>query len=98
MRFKNIVFTTLTLLIVPFVVSSIASFTTWFGTRARAEVTLALEGFIAVGSLQEGDVPGLALTWGDRRINNALKLSWRIENSGTKGIPSFEHGPLLSYP
>ena len=28
-----------------------------------------------------------------------MKLSWRVENTGTKGISSFdEHGPLLTYP
>ena len=79
----------LTLVLIPFIVSLIANFTTWLSTRANIEITLALDGKITVGSLGASDVPDLALTWKNEPIKNLIKLSWRIENTGTRGINSF---------
>jgi len=88
----------LTIILIPFLISLIASYTTWFGTKDKIEVSITLDGHITVGSIMESSIPELALTWNGEPINNLLKLSWRVENSGTKGIPSFEHGPSITYP
>lgn len=80
----------LTIILIPFLISLIASYTTWFGTKDKIEVSITLDGHITVGSIMESSIPELALTWNGEPINNLLKLSWRVENSGTKGIPSFE--------
>lgn len=98
MRILKAISFILTLILIPFLISLIANYTTWFGTKERVEMTLTLEGHITVGSIMEKDIPDLALTWRGEPIENILKLSWRVENSGTKGIPSFEYGPILNYP
>lgn len=95
--FKIISFV-LIIILIPFLINLIAGYTTWFGTKDKTEVSIALEGHITVGSIMESSIPELALTWNDEPINNLLKLSWHVENTGTKGIASFEYGPSITYP
>lgn len=93
----KIVYFVLIIIVIPLLIGLFAGYATWFRTKDTTEVTIALEGHITMGSIMESSIPKLALTWNGEPINNLLKLSWRVENSGTRGITSFEHGPSISY-
>jgi hypothetical protein len=88
----------LTLILIPLFINLIANYTTWFRTKARTEMTLTLDDHFTLGSIMESNLPDLALTWEGKPIENIMKISWRVKNSGTKGILSFEHGPIIAYP
>jgi hypothetical protein len=62
------------------------------------EITLKLDGWITVGTLLESDLPNLKLMYSDKPVKNALKISWRIINTGSTGISEFEKAPSIVYP
>ncbi len=88
----------LTVILIPFVISVLANITTWFGTRDRVEIMLKLNGWITVGSTFGTDLPNLKLTYNNKPVKNALKISWRITNTGSKGIEKFETNPAICFP
>lgn len=90
--------TVLTIMLIPFVINLIANYTTWIGTKEKVEVLLKLDGWITIGSILESDLDNLKLTYEDKHIKNVLKVSWRIVNTGSKGIQKFESGPSIVYP
>ena len=87
-----------TVILIPFIVSIIANYTTWFSTKPKAEITFTLDGWITIGSVDESDLVDLKLIYKDKPINNFLKTSWRVSNTGTEGIDAFERGPTIHYP
>ncbi len=91
----------LTIILIPFIISLFAGYTNtnWFTKRRPAELTCNLDGWINVGRLTEGGgLDDLTLRLKDRPVNNVMKVSWRITNTGDKGILGFEQPPLLIYP
>ncbi len=62
------------------------------------EITLKLDGWITIGRLQEGGLEELKLTYHDQPVKSATKISWRVINTGSKGISVFETLPFLVYP
>ncbi len=87
-----------TIVFVPFTISLIANYTTWFGTKERIEITCKLDGWITIGTLLETDLEGLELTYKGESVKNAMKVSWIIINTGSKGISGFEKPPSIVYP
>lgn len=83
---------------IPLIVNLIAAYIIWFRTRERVEITLKLDGWITIGQVLESDLPNLKLLYNDKPVKNALKISWRIINTGSEGISEFETRPTLGYP
>lgn len=88
----------LSLVVLPLGISLVANFTTWFSTKEKVEVTLKLDGWITIGSVKFGDLPDLMLTLQSEPVENILKITWRIVNTGNKGIQGFESGPFITFP
>lgn len=88
----------ITIILIPLFINLLGKYLNlpWF--EEKTEITLKLEGWITVGELGESDVPDLKLTYKDNPVKNALKVSWKIINTGSKGIPKFEKVPSLLYP
>lgn len=87
-----------TAVLIPFIISLIANLTTWFGTKEKVEITFKLDGWISIGSIRTNDLPNLKLMLSDQPVANILKVSWRITNTGNKGINEFESGPTIVLP
>jgi len=99
MKFKNrSLITILTILFIPIIIGIGVNYLSWYRTRSRTEVTLTLEGWITIGSVVFGDLPGLRLTLNNEPVKNILKISWTIANTGNRGIASFETGPTIRFP
>jgi len=88
----------LTIVLIPFIISLVGNYTTWLGTRQTVEITLKLDGWITIGTLRESGLEKLKLTYNGKSVENAMKISWRIINTGSKGILKFETPPWLMYP
>ena len=88
----------LTLILIPFIISLVANYTTWLRTRDEVEITMKLDGWITIGAIQGNDISDLKLTYKDQAVGNAMKVSWRLINTGSKGIPAFEQPPAIAYP
>jgi len=86
------------IILIPFLVALVANIITWISTREKVEVTFKLEGWITIGSVKFGDLEDLKLMLGTQPVENILKLTWRVTNSGKKGISSFESGPFIEFP
>ena len=84
--------------LIPLVIALIANFFTWYKTKDNVEITLKLEGWITIGSVEFSDLPNLKLFLDSEEVNNILKVSWRIINTGNKGIEKFESGPFIEFP
>ena len=84
--------------ILPLLIPIIAGLTIWRVTQDKYEITFKLDGYITIGSLQSKDLEGLTLNYRGKEIQNVLKISWRIINTGTKGIKEFEVLPTIVYP
>ena len=74
------------------------NFVTWYKTKDRIELTCQLDGYISIGSILESDLSDLKLIYNNNPVKNALKVSWRIINTGSRGISEFEKKPMLIYP
>ena len=98
MKLKKILRWFVIIAIFPIVIGLIVNFTTWFTTKDNFNITFKLEGWITVGSIQFGDLPNLKLTLEDQQVENILKVTWSIKNTGNKGIESFESGPWIEIP
>lgn len=88
----------LTIILVPLFIGLIGNYITWFGTKEKKEITLSLDGWITIGTLQESGLEELKLTYNGEPVNNAMKISWWVANTGSKGISEFEIFPFLEYP
>ena len=84
----------MTLIVIPFLIAVIASYT----TRDKTEITLKLDAWITIGSVQFGDLEELQLLYKGEAVKNVLKVSWRVINTGNKGIEVFEYGPAIQLP
>lgn len=84
--------------LIPFILNLIATYIIWLRTTERVEITLKLDGWITIGQVLQTDLPNLKLIYNDKPVRNALKISWRIINTGSEGIPKFETLPTLVYP
>ena len=87
-----------TVILIPFVISIFANYTTWLGTKSKVEITFKLDGWITIGAVEKSELADLNLIYKNKLINNLLKTSWRVINTGTEGIDSFESGPVIFYP
>ena len=90
------------ILFIPLVISLVGSLVVavymWRATRDQAEITCNLEGWIAIGSIVEAELEELEMTYAGQPVSNVLKVSWRIANTGNKGIERFETPPFITYP
>lgn len=48
--------------------------------------------------MKKNNLKYIVLLYNGKKINNILKLEWKITNTGTKSIKSFETKPFLTYP
>ena len=96
--FKPIISSISILIIVPFTIALIANFFTWVQTKDKYEITFQLDNWITIGNVNLGDLPNLRLLHGDNMIDNILKVSWLVTNTGNKGISYFETGPYIQFP
>ena len=87
-----------TLAFTPLVINVMSNLPTWFGTRDKVEVTFKLESWITIGSVKLGDLSDLQLTYRTEPVDNVLKVSWIIANTGSRGIERFESGPSIQFP
>lgn len=70
----------------------------WYAIRDRVEITCSLAGWIPLGGVEEVELEELKITYAGQPVDNALKVTWRIANTGNKGIKDFEIPPSISYP
>lgn len=89
---------TFLVILVPLILSVISNLLTWFATKDKIEVTFKLDGWITIGSVKYADLPTLKLMLDQQEVENILKVSWRVINTGNKGIINFESGPLIEFP
>jgi hypothetical protein len=85
-------------ILIPVILGLFTNFFTWFATKDKVEVTFKLDGWITIGSVQNADLPDLKLMLDNQMVQNILKVSWRIINTGNKGIMNFESGPFIVFP
>lgn len=88
----------LTAILIPLIIGLIANYTTWLGTKPKVEITLKLDGWITIGSVEDSDLTDLKLIYKGESLRSILKLSWRVTNTGSEGIGRFESGPAIHYP
>jgi len=88
----------LLIVLIPLTINLITNFLTWFTTKEKVEVTFKLDGWITVGSIRFGDLPHLKLMLDSQEVKNITKVSWRVINTGDKGIAHFENGPFIEIP
>lgn len=67
-------------------------------TREKVEITFRLDSWITIGELKGADLPDLKLAYRSKPVENAIKLSWIIANTGSEGIETFGKLPSLVYP
>ncbi len=80
------------------VTSLVAGIITWeWIQKERVEITCRLEGWRAIVA-EADELEGLEVTYAGQSVSNVLKVSWRIANSGNRGIESFETPPSITYP
>ncbi|MBW8041810.1 MAG: hypothetical protein FVQ85_17680 [Planctomycetes bacterium] len=89
----KVIYFIFTVLIFPLIVTIIVH----FSTKERVEVTFKLDNYSTLGYIKESNLP-LSMTWEGKPIRNIMKISWIVENTGTKGIEYFEQDPVIFYP
>ena len=97
-KYLKIALWILTGALIPFIINLVSNFFTWYKTKDNVEITLKLEGWITIGSVEFSDLPNLKLFLDSEEVNNILKVSWSIINTGNKGIEKFESGPFIEFP
>jgi len=85
-------------MLIPIIIGLLVNFYTWYKTKDKVEVTLKLDSWIMIGSIESSDLPSLKLYLGSEEVKNILKVSWNIINTGNKGIEKFETGPFIEFP
>ncbi len=94
-RWVKIIFV---VILIPLALGLGVNFFTWFTTKDKVEVTFKLDGWITIGSVKYADLPNLKLMLDQQEVENILKVSWRVINTGNKGIINFESGPFIEFP
>jgi hypothetical protein len=84
----------LSLFLIPFIVNIIAN----YSTRDNVQISLKLNGWIMLGNMPEMELQTFQFLYKNKPIKRALKISWKIINTGSKGIGSFEQMPAIIYP
>ncbi len=80
----------LTIVLLPLVINLMGNYMTWFRTREEVEITLSLDDWITIGTLQESGLDELKLTYDGESVKNAVKISWRVVNQTVSQFNSLE--------
>src|SRR5438045_1750720 len=84
--------------LVPLLITFAGGYFLWRYTKDTVELTFKLDSWITVGSVKQDEIPNLKLMLDSQQVGNILKVSWKIINTGTRGISNFETNPFINYP
>ncbi|TKJ36822.1 hypothetical protein CEE37_14650 [candidate division LCP-89 bacterium B3_LCP] len=97
-KVKNISLKTASIIIIPLLIGIFTGYIVLLIGEDKTEITFKLDSWITVGSNLESELSDLSLIYKDIPVRNILKVSWKILNSGSKGIAEFESGPTILFP